>query len=56
MDKVVFAESWERYFADLGLRAFDDFYDYPETITVNQNGKRNVVRLALGGGGARFSS
>lgn len=51
MDKVVFAESWERYFADLGLRAFDDFYDYPETITVNQNGKRNVVRLALGGEG-----
>jgi hypothetical protein len=50
MDKVVFAEAWEPYFAGLGLRAFDDFYDYPETVTVNRNRKRNVLKLTLGEG------
>ncbi|MDI6450641.1 lipopolysaccharide kinase InaA family protein [Anaerobaca lacustris] len=53
MDKVVFAESWEPYFAALGLRTFDDFYDYPETLTVNRNRKRDVLKLALGEGADR---
>ncbi len=50
MDKVVFAESWERYFARLGLTTFDDFYNYPETVTVNRNRKRDVLKLTLGEG------
>lgn len=50
MDKVVFAQSWEAYFARLGLATFDDFYNYPETATVNRNRKRDVLRLTLGEG------
>ena len=50
MDKVVFAESWEPYFARLGLRTFDDFYDCAETVTVNRNRKRDVLKLTLGEG------
>lgn len=48
MDKIVFADSWEPYFADLGLRTFDDFYDYAETTTVDKNHRRNVQRLVFG--------
>ncbi len=50
MDRIVIAESWERYFADLNLRSFDDLYHYPETVTVNQNQKRDVLKLTLGRG------
>ncbi len=50
MDKVVFAESWEPYFARLGLRTFDDFYNYPDTVTVNRNERRDVLKLTLGRG------
>lgn len=50
MDKVVFAEAWEPYFARLGLRTFDGFYDYAGTVTVNRNRKRDVLKLALGEG------
>ena len=55
MDKIVFADSWESYFADLGLRTFNDFYDYAETTTVNENQKRNVQRLVLGQGPNRHT-
>jgi hypothetical protein len=50
MDKVIFADSWEAYFARLGLRTFDDFYDYDDATTVNRNRKRNVQRMVLGTG------
>lgn len=50
MDNVIFADSWEGYFADLGLRTFDDFYDYDDATTVNRNRKRNVQRMVLGTG------
>jgi len=50
MDRMVFAESWESYFADRNLRRFDDLYRYPETVTVNRNRKRDVLKLTLGEG------
>ncbi len=53
MDKVVFAQSWEPYLARLGLTTFDDFYNYPETVAVNRNRKRDVLKLTLGEGADR---
>ena len=48
MEKIVFADSWEGYFSDLGLKTFDDFYNYGDAIAVNKNRKRNVQRLTFG--------
>ncbi|NLT75715.1 MAG: hypothetical protein GXX98_04275 [Planctomycetes bacterium] len=50
MDNVIFADSWEAYFAGLGLRRFDDFYNYDDATTVNRNRKRNVQRMVFGSG------
>jgi len=49
MDRIVFADSWEHYFAQLGLKEFDDFYDYVDTTEVNKNHRRNVQRLTFCG-------
>ena len=29
MERVVFADSWQEFFAELGLRLFDDFFVTP---------------------------
>jgi len=53
MDKIVFADSWEPYFAGLGLKTFDDFYEYADANTVGKNHRRNVQRLAFDTDGNR---
>ena len=47
MDRIVFADSWETYFGQVGLKAFDDFYDYVDTTEVHKNHRRNVQRLTF---------
>ena len=48
MDKIVFTDAWQKYFADFGLKTFDDFFNYSDGETVNKNNKRDVVILEKG--------
>lgn len=48
MERVVFADSWQEFFAEFGLRLFDDFFCYAYGEKVEENRRRNVVRLAFG--------
>lgn len=48
MQRVVFAESWRRFFAEFGLESFDDFFDYSATDVIGINNRRNVVTFILG--------
>lgn len=47
MQKVIFANSFEPFFAELGLKSFDDFFNYSGGQTVNKNNKRDVQRLTF---------
>ena len=47
MQEVIFTNSFEPFFAELGLRSFDDFFNYSGGQTVNKNNKRDVQRLAF---------
>jgi len=49
-NKIVFADSWQGFFAKFGLRSFDDFFDYSDGKIVDKNNKRNVSILTLGSG------
>ena len=53
MEKIVFAETWQKFFAKFGLESFDDFFDYSQGQIINKNAKRNVCELALGEGDNR---
>ena len=53
MEKIVFTDLWERYFQRFGLSSFDDLYSLPETLLVNKNKKRNVLKFTLGEDGNR---
>jgi len=50
VERVVFAGSWRRFFAEIGLESFDDFYDYPGGLRIGQNNKRSVCKLTFGEG------
>jgi len=50
---VVFAGTWQKFFANLGLESFDDFFDYSQGKTINKNTKRIVSKLTLGVGDNR---
>lgn len=53
LEKVVFAGTWQKFFAKFGLESFDDFFDYSQGQTINKNTKRNVSKLAFGEGDNR---
>ena len=54
MEKVVFADAWNEYFAARGMQGFFDFYDYSSGGgLVNKNSRRNVQRLEFAGDGGR---
>lgn len=53
MEKVVFAEKRQRFFAKFGLESFDDFFDYSQGQIINKNQKRDVCRLTFGEGDNR---
>ena len=42
MEKVVFADSWQPIFVELGLKSFDDFFGYRGGKIVDKNNKRDV--------------
>ena len=48
MERIVFAGSWGRFFAEIGLESFDDFYNYPGGTEIGRNQTRSVHRLILG--------
>ncbi len=47
MKNIIYANHWQPYFEHHGLRSFDDFFNYEDGETINQNTKRNVVVLKL---------
>ena len=51
--RVVFETGWESFFASHQLCIFDDFFNYSQGQTINQNSKRNVIVLQLDDNGAK---
>jgi len=45
MDKIVFEPGWQTFFDSYQIHRFDDFFDYSQGRTINQNTKRNVIIL-----------
>jgi len=50
VDKVVFSDNWQGFFAEFGLKSFGDFFNYTGGETINKNNKRDVVAFDLGDG------
>ena len=48
-EKIVFANSWQSFFAEFGFSSFDDFFDYPAR-QMSKNSKRNAAELRLDNG------
>lgn len=48
MDKVVFADPWQGFFAEAGLNSFDDFFSYAGGEMINKNERRDVCILTFG--------
>lgn len=53
MEKMVFETGWESFFASHQLYRFDDFFNYAQGQTINQNTKRNVIVLELDDNGQK---
>ena len=50
MERVVFAGSWQSFFAEFDLRSFGDFFEYPGGERPGRGKKRHVSILNLGNG------
>lgn len=50
MKKIVFADSWQPFFAKFGLESFNNFLDCSSGERINKNNKRDVITFALGQG------
>ena len=48
MQKIVYANSWSQFFAEFGLKSFDDFFEYSAAKPIGRNNKRSVVTFSLG--------
>jgi tRNA A-37 threonylcarbamoyl transferase component Bud32 len=48
VQRIVFADSWSRFFSEFGIRSFDDFFEHLETDEIGSNKKRSVVTFNLG--------
>jgi len=53
MIKIEFAKGWAEQFESVGLRKFEDFFDYSAGRTINRNEKRDVVVMELSFGPQR---
>jgi hypothetical protein len=53
MVKIEFAEGWAEQFEGVGLRSFEDFFDYSAGRTINRNEKRDVTVMELSFGPQR---
>jgi len=49
VEKIVFTNSQQDFFAELGFSSFDDFFDYPAK-EMSKNSKRSAAELRLGNG------
>jgi len=50
VERIFFADSWQKFFAELGLKSFDDFFEYPGMERMRRNKKRHVSIFNLGNG------
>ncbi|UCF17798.1 MAG: hypothetical protein JSW59_10100, partial [Phycisphaerales bacterium] len=48
MQRVVFADSWPRFFAEFNVATFDDFFVLLAADAKGGNSRRDVVRFSLG--------
>jgi hypothetical protein len=48
VQKVVYENTWDKFFAELGFKSFDDFFEYPDVELIGKNNKRSVVSFSLG--------
>lgn len=53
MEKIVFEDPWQEFFAEAGLNSFDDFFNYAGGETINKNQRRDVSILSFGDGTSR---
>lgn len=47
MERIVFAEGWQKVFADNGYKTFNCFFKYKSGEGVNEKSKRNVQSLTI---------
>ncbi len=50
MQRVVFTDSWSRFFAGFDIATFDDFFERMATGAKGSNSRRSVVSFSLGTG------
>jgi tRNA A-37 threonylcarbamoyl transferase component Bud32 len=50
VQRIVFADSWSEFFAEAGLRSFDDFFEHLAAEAIGANNRRSVVTFNLGSG------
>ncbi|MEA3225496.1 MAG: lipopolysaccharide kinase InaA family protein [Planctomycetota bacterium] len=48
MQRVVFSDSWDRFFAEFDIATFDDFFERLAVNAKGGNSRRNVVSFSLG--------
>lgn len=53
MVKIEFAQGWAEQFDKVGLKSFEDFFDYSAGRTINRNEKRDVTAMELSFGTER---
>lgn len=51
MDRVVFADGWQQFFAKYGLEYFDDFYNYTGGTVIGKNTKEERPKADIRGRG-----
>jgi hypothetical protein len=56
VERIVFTDSWQAFFADFGLKTLDHFFTFPDAKIINENNKRQVCTLTFGNepGGKMF--
>jgi len=47
VEKITFADSWQRVFAEFGLKSFQDFFNYSSGPLINKNSKRDVRMITF---------
>ncbi len=48
MERLVFSEKWEDFFAAESMWSFEDFFNYAGGKRINKNKKRDVIEFKLG--------
>ncbi len=48
LQKVVYENTWDKFFVEFGLKVFDDFFEFPDVKLIGRNNRRSVVSFSLG--------